>query len=152
MIKEGQVRSMAGRPPKYKSKEELEARIEKYFKDCKGEVLRDENGSPVLDKYGMPIVVDSRPPTITGLALALGFASRQALLNYQAKKQFNDTITRAKARVEQYAEERLFDRDGSHGAQFSLRNNLKGWKETEGENEDALKKLDDVLKEIKGAV
>ena len=77
MIKEGQVRSMAGRPSKYKSKEELEARIEKYFKDCKGEVLRDENGSPVLDKYGMPIVVDSRPPTITGLALALGFASRQ---------------------------------------------------------------------------
>lgn len=152
MIKEGQVRSMAGRPPKYKSKEELEARIEKYFKDCKGEILRDENGSPVLDKYGMPIVVDSRPPTITGLALALGFASRQALLNYQAKKQFNDTITRAKARVEQYAEERLFDRDGSHGAQFSLRNNFKGWKETEGENEDALKKLDDVLKEIKGAV
>ena len=54
--------------------------------------------------------------------------------------------------MEQYAEERLFDRDGSHGAQFSLRNNFKGWKETEGENEDALKKLDDVLKEIKGAV
>ena len=40
-------------------------------------------------------------------------------------KEFVDTITRAKARVEQYAEERLFDRDGSNGAQFSLRNNFR---------------------------
>ena len=91
---------MAGRPPKYKSKEELEERIEKYFESCKGEVLKDEDGSPVLDKYGQPVIIDRRPPTITGLALALGFASRQALLNYQAKKQFNDTITRAKLRCE----------------------------------------------------
>ncbi|KAA5659602.1 hypothetical protein F3G60_33715, partial [Pseudomonas aeruginosa] len=75
------------------------------------------------------------PPTVTGLALALGFNSRQSLLNYQGKAEFMDTITRAKARVEQYTEERLFDRDGSNGAQFSLRNNFKGW--------DADKKNDD---------
>ena len=42
-----------------------------------------------------------------------------------------DTITRAKARVEAYAEERLFDRDGSNGAQFSLRNNFRGWNENQ---------------------
>ena len=41
--------------------------------------------------------------------------------------EFCNTITRAKSMVEQYAEERLFDRDGSNGAQFSLRNNFKGW-------------------------
>ena len=28
-----------------------------------------------------------------------------------------------------YTEERLFDRDGSNGAQFSLRNNFRGWNE-----------------------
>lgn len=38
-----------------------------------------------------------------------------------------NTITRAKTRVEAYTEQRLFDRDGSNGAQFSLRNNFKGW-------------------------
>lgn len=80
----------------------------------------------LTDKYGAPIIVGKRPPTVTGLALALGFASRQALLNYQGRKQFNDTITRAKTYVEQYAEERLFDREGVQGAKFSLVNNFKG--------------------------
>lgn len=46
-----------------------------------------------------------------------------------------DTITRAKARVEQYAEERLFDKDGTSGAQFSLRNNFKGWDADKKEEE-----------------
>jgi predicted ATPase len=40
-----------------------------------------------------------------------------------------DTITRAKATVEQYAEERLYDKDGANGAKFSLANNFEGWKE-----------------------
>lgn len=120
-----------GRPPKYKNVEEIEDKIEQYFKSCEGEPLRDADGNPMLDKWQNPIMINQKPPTITGLALALGFASRQALLNYQAKKEFNDTITRAKSRVEEYAESRLFDRDGSNGAQFSLRNNFKGWNETE---------------------
>lgn len=111
----------------YKSKEEIQEKIDKYFSDCEGEVLKDEEGNPILNKYGGVIIMGSKPPTITGLALALGFASRQALLNYQDREEFNDTITRAKSRVEQYAEERLFDRDGSNGAQFSLKNNFKGW-------------------------
>ena len=118
---------LVGRPPMYKSKEEIQEKIDKYFSDCEGEVLKDEEGNPVLNKYGGVIIMGSKPPTITGLALALGFASRQALLNYQDREEFNDTIMRAKSRVEQYAEERLFDRDGSNGAQFSLKNNFKGW-------------------------
>ncbi|WP_242993029.1 DNA-packaging protein [Blautia obeum] len=116
-----------GKPPMYKTVDEIEEKIEKYFEDCKGHPLTDSEGKQVFNKFSSPVFVDVHPPTITGLALALGFASRQALLNYQTKPEFNDTITRAKARVEQYAEERLFDRDGSNGAQFSLRNNFKGW-------------------------
>lgn len=124
-----------GMTPKYTSVEEIESKIEQYFEDCKGYPLTDEKGKQIFNKFGSPIFIDVHPPTVTGLALALGFTSRQALLNYQAKPEFVDTITRAKARVEQYAEERLFDRDGSNGAQFSLRNNFKGW--------DADKKNDD---------
>ena len=67
--------------------------------------------------------------TITGLALALGFNSRQTLLNYQGKEEFMDTIKRAKAIVERYAEERLYDKDGANGAKFSLANNFEGWRE-----------------------
>lgn len=124
-----------GMTPKYTSVEEIESKIEQYFEDCKGYPLTDEKGKQIFNKFGFPIFIDVHPPTVTGLALALEFTSRQALLNYQAKPAFVDTITRAKARVEQYAEERLFDRDGSNGAQFSLRNNFKGW--------DADKKNDD---------
>lgn len=116
-----------GMTPMYTSVEEIEGKIEQYFENCKGYPLTDSNGEQIFNKFGSPVFVDVHPPTVTGLALALGFTSRQALLNYQAKPDFVDTITRAKARVEQYAEERLFDRDGSNGAQFSLRNNFKGW-------------------------
>ena len=116
-----------GRPPKYKCKEEIEEKIEQYFKDCEGRPLTDSKGNQIYNKWGYPVIVDKRPPTVTGLALALGFTNRLSLLNYQGKKEFVNTITRAKARVEQYAEERLFDKDGTSGAQFSLRNNFKGW-------------------------
>lgn len=113
----------------YRSKEEIQEKIEKYFAECEGTPLRDEEGEVVFDKYGEPIMKGEKPLTITGLALALGFNSRQSLLNYQAKDEFLDTITRAKAKVEQYAEERLFDKDGANGAKFSLANNFEGWRE-----------------------
>lgn len=118
-----------GRPPMYTSKEEIQEKIDKYFAECEGTPLRDEEGKVVFDKYGEPIMKGEKPLTITGLALALGFNSRQSLLNYQAKEEFFDTITRAKAKVEQYAEERLFDKDGANGAKFSLANNFEGWRE-----------------------
>lgn len=118
-----------GRPPKYKTAKEIQKKIDEYFKMCEGHVITDDDGKPFLDKNGIPIVVGVKPPTITGLAIALGFTSRQALLNYQAKEEFVDTITRAKALVERYAEERLFDKDGANGAKFSLANNFDGWRE-----------------------
>ena len=113
------------RPLKYKTVDELQAAIDEYFKACEGRPLLDDKGQPVLLK-GLPVMLDVTPPTVTGLALALGFAGRQALLNYQGRKQFKDAITRAKSRCVAYAEGRLFDRDGAHGAQFSLRCNF-GW-------------------------
>lgn len=116
---------MSGAPLRYKTPEEMQKKIDEYFEYCKGRVLTDDNGDVVLTKFGAPVVLDAHPPTVTGLALALGFASRQALINYQNRDAFYDTITRAKTRVEQYAEERLFDRDGSTGAQFNLRYNFR---------------------------
>lgn len=171
------ARKPIGRPPKYETKEQIEGLIEEYFKSCDGYQLKDEKGNPVLNKWGDPVIVNQKPPTVTGLALALGFSTRLSLLNYQAKAEFMNTITRAKSMIEQYAEERLFDRDGVNGARFSLVNNFKGWGEkvpTEldieeqiarieqlkaqtkridgAENAEELEKLDKVLEEIKGVV
>ncbi len=120
-------KAVVGRPPKYKNKEEIEEKINAYFKECEGEILRNDDGEPVLNKWGKPVIINQRPPTVTGLALALGFTTRLSLINYQGKKEFVNTITRAKTMIEAYTEERLFDRDGSNGAQFSLRNNFAGW-------------------------
>ena len=116
------------RPLKYKTVDELQAAIDQYFEDCRGRPLLDECGDPRLDKHGNPIIVGAHPPTVTGLAYALGFSSRQSLLNYQGRKQFVDAVTRAKLYIESYTEERLFDRDGVNGAKFSLANNFKVWR------------------------
>ena len=123
-------RKRVGRPPKFKSVEAMERLIEAYFEGCRGEVLRGAGDVPVLNKYGEVVMVGARPPTMTGLALALGFADRSSLLDYEGKPQFEAVIRRAKSRIEQYTEERLFDRDGNRGAQFSLQNNFRGWKES----------------------
>lgn len=134
----------AGRPPKYKNAEELQEKIDRYFADCEPKPLMI-NGHVATDKKGAPIIT-SKPLTITGLALALGFNSRQSLLNYEGKKEFVDTITRAKARVEQYTEERLFDKDGAAGARFSLANNFEGWKDRqEIDGKLNVNKLEDLI-------
>ena len=116
-----------GRPLMYNSVEEMQEKIDQYFVDCEGELFRDDDGEIVYDKFGKPIIMNAKPPTVTGLALALGFTSRQALLNYQNRDEFFDAITRAKTRIEEYVEGRLFDKDGVTGAKFSLANNFKNW-------------------------
>lgn len=139
------VKHAGGRPPKYKCKEEIEGKIEAYFEECKGELLANDDGTPMMDKFGRPIFINRHPPTVTGLALALGFNSRMSLINYQGKKEFMDTITRAKARIEAYTEERLFDKDGSNGAQFSLKYNFRGWSDrTELDDEEQKARIDQI--------
>ena len=123
-------RRYVGRPPKFRTKEEIQEKIDAYFKECDGELLLDDDGEPVCaPKIGLVYIKPPKPPTVTGLALALGFASRQSLMEYQGKQEFADTITRAKSQIEAYTEGRLFDRDGVNGAKFSLINNFHGWGE-----------------------
>lgn len=125
----------AGRPPTFQSAEAMQQVIEDYFKSCDGKPILNTNGEPIFDKAGNVILIGAHPPTVTGLALALGFHSRQSLLNYQGKKAFMDTVTRAKMQIEAYAEERLYDRDGQRGAEFNLKYNFR-WAE-QGGGEDA---------------
>lgn len=134
-----------GRPPKYTSRKQLQEKIDSYFLECEGSYLKTDSGEYVLDKQGRPIRVGQRPPTTTGLALALGFSSRQSLLNYKGKDEFLDTITRAYARIEQYTEERLFDKDGANGAKFSLANNFEGWKDKKSIDAEISTKLEDLI-------
>ncbi len=125
--------------------------IDAYFKDCKGSPKTDENGEPILDKNGKEIIVGAHPPTITGLALSLGFRSRQELLNFQANSsEFDDIISVAKLKCEEFAERNLYSKD-YYGAKFSLENNFKGWgngKKNSCENSE--KELPRLYEAIKG--
>lgn len=114
-----------GAPRKWKSVSAMQKAIDAYFESCKGEPLVID-GELQRDKHGVPIIINAKPPTVTGLALALGLNTRKALLDYQARPEFMNTVTRAKARCEEYAEMRLYDKDGANGAKFSLGCNF-GW-------------------------
>jgi len=97
-----------GRPPVFSTAKEMEDSIDAYFESC----LDDEG-----DNY-------KYRPTITGLALFIGFASRQSLYDYADKEGFSYIIKRAKQVVAMSYEEMLLSRS-STGAIFALKN--MGW-------------------------
>lgn len=113
---------------KYKTPEELAAKIDAYFESCKGTKLLDEDGIPVLSKWGYPVYeIEPKQPTTCGMAYYLGFSSVQSLFDYKGRPAYRKVMERARLRLQAATEERLFDRDGARGAEFSLRNNF-GWK------------------------
>jgi hypothetical protein len=124
-----------GQPAYYKNKEEMQDRVDLYFFACEYNKNPNDNLLANLPDAAKKIVkeVDNRRPTVTGLALALGFTSRQALLHYQATDNFFDTVTKAKARIEAYVEEQLFE-GHANGAKFSLTNNFKDWEDKKSQD------------------
>lgn len=92
-----------GRPPKFETPEELQNKVNEY-----------------LEKYPLG------ERTITGLALYLGFESRQSLYDYQEKKEFTYIIKRARLEVESSYESGLYGKNAT-GAIFALKN--MGWKD-----------------------
>lgn len=113
-------------PAKWTDPDKMAAAIDTYFEECEGKVLTDEDGKALMDKFGRPVIVGAKPPTASGLAYYLGFKTRRSLLDYKGKKPFKDVIERAKLRLQVYTEERLYDRDGQRGAEFSLKYNFDG--------------------------
>jgi len=118
-----------GRPPIVDPKneeevKEFERKIEKYFRDC------DKSWRYVGDKDALRKVSSPRPYTMSGLAYALGM-DRGTLLRYGKKDQFYSTVKKARDRVHQFQEEKLFYRDSATGAIFALKNNFSddGWKD-----------------------
>ena len=73
------------------------------------------------------LMIQSKPYTVTGLAVALD-TTRDTLIDYQKKDEFSDTIKRAKEMCHQYAEDSLFIGKNPIGAIFNLKNNY-GWQD-----------------------
>lgn len=81
--------------------------------------------SAAIDAY-----FDSRTPsdrpTVTGLAMVLGLSRRQ-LVDYAADEDYADIVAMAKARVEAFNENRLYDGNVT-GTIFNLKYNF-GWED-----------------------
>lgn len=117
----------AGRPPKYKTAEEIQLKIDKYFQSCWRKKL-DMYGNAIKDKdTGEYVLEQFKPYTITGMAVYLGI-TRDTLIEYENKEELTDTIKGAKERCHAYAEESLFIGKNPTGAIFNLKNNY-GWKD-----------------------
>lgn len=108
--------NLGGRPLKFGSVEELQNKIDAYFQEMQESLYINADGIPVYE-----------PLTITGLALALD-TTRKTLMEYEEKDEFSNTIKKAKTRIENFAEKRLFG-SAPTGAIFALKN--YGWKDTQ---------------------
>lgn len=99
-----------------------------------------EDMQKAIDNYFAQCDMDGKPYTVTGLALALGFLSRQALINYEGYTdiddiKFHDTIKRAKTRIENnVVENMLLGKFNPTGSIFSLKNNFNWRDKQEVEN------------------
>lgn len=114
-----------GRPAYFDTEVELQAKIDEYLiwlqGDFKDVQKRDEEGEPYSER-----VYTRYPeqPTITGLAIYLGFESRQSVYDYEKTGEFSYTIKRARLFIENAYEKELLGK-GVTGAIFALKN--FGW-------------------------
>ena len=122
---------MAGRPPKYNTPEEMQEAIDLYFE------------------------TNPEYPTLNGLALELGFESRQSMYDYAKKEEFSYTIKSALSRIEEKHERNLYE-PGASGSIFFLKN--RDWTDktsidhtTKGESLNPPKTIDDLYDENRNA-
>lgn len=104
---------------KYRSLKKLQAAIDEYFETG----LTARTFLTGVDPYKKEITI--RVPTITGLALFLGFASRQSIYDYEKDGRFSYIIKRARLKVEVNYEEMLQLNTVASGPIFALKN--MGW-------------------------
>lgn len=112
---------------KYKTQEQLQEGIDKYFKDC------DEN---------------NKPYTMSGLAYSLDI-DRRTLINYAERDLFFTQIKKAKQKVQAQLEENaLMGKGNAVFTIFNLKNNY-GWKDNiEVTDNKELNKVEELLNKL----
>ncbi len=112
----------------FKSVDDLCQLVDEYFKSIEGEYRLEEKSHkkpddiPVMQK--VPIR-EGEPPTMAGLALYLGFNSRDEFDKLERAGKYAAVLKRARLRVEVAYEKKLHQQ--SSGALFALKS--MGWKE-----------------------
>lgn len=96
-----------GRPRVIQTPEEFNDRVDAYFQRC---------------------FEDDEPVMLTGLILALGLCSREALEKYEERAEYTDSVKRAMTMVQSAYERRMHGTTPT-GAIFALKN--LGWKDSQ---------------------
>lgn len=127
---------------KWNSPEHLQGLVDEYFASCMGVIYNPKTGEPYRDDSGRPRLGQVKPYTISGLACYihidttsikeysdgkiddLGFPTSE---EYRGP-QYSDIIREARKKIEAFAEENLYNRDGFNGGRFVL-NCAFGWQE-----------------------
>ncbi len=121
-------RNKGGRPPAFKSANELSKRINAYFDAETGcfPIKDKDTGEFLHDKHGK-IMFEVMPPTVSGLALFLGFCDRQSLYDYKSRPEFSCIIKKAVLQIERFHEGRCATDGKPVGSIFWLKNHK--WKD-----------------------
>jgi len=123
MFKGMNIENTKGRPLKFKTPDELESSIKSYFDECVPEIITLPDGKIQQLKLN--------PPTLTGLALHLGFESRQSIYDYENRNDdFSYTIKRARLTCENFAEVALLSGTVQPAAGIFILKNY-GWRDTQ---------------------
>jgi len=124
------VGNEGGRPPIHTDPEHVGTLVKDYFDWIQGEFKNedyiDEEGNARTRK------VWTRPPenpTVTGLALHLGFCSKSTLYDYSEKVEFSHYIKSGLLRIEKFHETQASYGEKCTGNIFILKN--FGWKDTQ---------------------
>jgi hypothetical protein len=111
---------MTSGAPIFETPEEMQNKIDEYFD--KGVKIRTVVIGTGKAKQALKIPV----PTITGLCIYLGFASRQSFYDHEKRDGFSYTVKKARMFIECEYEEQLQNGNVA-GAIFALKN--MGWKD-----------------------
>src|SRR5512138_2262315 len=103
----------AGGPRRFNTNKELQEKIAEYFNQFD------------LPEEKRKIKLYETRPTVTGLALFLGFESRQSFYDYENLPEYSYTIKRARLSIELIYENMLVDKNTASGSIFALKN--FGW-------------------------
>lgn len=119
----------ANRPRKYETAHHMQVAIDHYFESCLDRTWVEKIHPVTREEYMEEKIEQLRPYTVTGLAVALGFETRESLLYYEhINPEFLSAITKAKLKCHCYAEESLYRKQQVAGVIFSLKNNY-GWQD-----------------------
>lgn len=116
------------------TKKQAEKGIRAYFTSRR--IPRLDKSGEILKNAAGEILYEEKPCTVSGLVLALGLSRREELDGIQDEK-IKALVDRALLRIEESAEEKLFQKDSLQGTKLFLSVNFPRWKTGEEPAEQA---------------